>query len=152
MKLEDINALAELDRNELITKALELGVRLNPDVSAKSFPTSDGLRLAIIDKVVEHELALRAGGGVYTAHEQAAQHMAEATLVHAHGVELHREGLQLLEKDALPQRMQGERRMKEADAHFACARSAAAIAQAGFIVSAAAGIEDRLSDVRQGMN
>lgn len=128
MKLAEINTLAELDRTELIAVALEHGVILSPDVAAKSFPTSDALRIAIIEKVVEKEVRPI---GKATAQSAGADHLAEAIVVHAHGVELHREGLKLLDSEAIPQRMLGERKVKEADAHFSAARSAAAIAQAG---------------------
>lgn len=128
MKLAEINALAELDRTELIAVALEVGVTLTPDVASQSFPTGDSLRLAIIEKLIEKELKPI---GTATAQSTGANHLAEAIVVHAHGVELHREGLAMLDSEAIPKRMMGERKMKEADAHFASARSAAALAQAG---------------------
>lgn len=57
MRLEEINALRELDRNELIGRARHIGIDLDPDAWIRSFPTADSLRLAIIEKTIEREEA-----------------------------------------------------------------------------------------------
>lgn len=123
MKLEEINALGELSRNELIGRALHLDVKLPDDVVTKSFPTSDALRLLIIEKTIEQELPAQTA-----LSKIGADHFAEAVKVHAHAVEFGREA----------ERLDGEGKFAEAipkwaiaERHFAVARSATAIAQAG---------------------
>jgi hypothetical protein len=59
MRLDEINALRELDRGEVIAKARELDIHVDAEALTRTFPTTDSLRLAIIEKTIEAEEADR---------------------------------------------------------------------------------------------
>lgn len=126
MKLADINALRELDRGEVIDRLRELGATVTGLDRHSTFPTTDALRLLVVEHTIERELADKpdAGAGSQTG----AAHFAEAVKVHAHAVQLGREVEAKLARNDYSHVDTLERRAR---LHFDAARSAAAIAQVG---------------------
>lgn len=128
MRLEEINALREFDRQELIAKARELGIKVPEQSVGRHFPTSDALRLEIIAKTIEGEVEP-------TISKVGADHLAEAISVHAHAVELGRRAEKMRDDGHYPDGAV-DREAARAVAHFETARSAAAIAQAALTAAA----------------
>ena len=60
MSLAQINALRRMRRGELEEVAERLGIPKPAAFLSRSWPTDDALRLAIIDEIVERELAAKA--------------------------------------------------------------------------------------------